>query len=361
MRMSKFNINIQKGRSRGAKSWDLPSWSNPLSMGVMPLFVCVSNHLLPVGTAFIISKEIVLVASAEHALPQELRNHIRRQLLCKKDRLPEDYALDDISLYVLHNRPRVQSSFADWALWPLESVSVAQPSDIIISCPKLASSIQTLSFPLSFEVPQKDETVWCIGYTDFQYPTGGIPLEKVCANNFDWDSSYQHKLRVVEGRVQRVFTEKFTNGYVEGPCFSIDSEIFHGQSGGPVLNSKGFVCGVNCASASNFFGHPASLISLFYPLMLTPIKCGLQMGPVRLDFTHPFCHFIGTGSIETDGSERLVHVLKEEDGSVRVGPLVYKEKSDGVINDFDTFIYGREPRLESRSVYVLRRDKSQAD
>jgi S1-C subfamily serine protease len=94
----------------------------------------------------------------------------------------------------------------------------------------------------------------------------------------DWQSHYRHKFLAVEGTMRHIFTQGFAPGYFRGACFEIDAEVRPGMSGGPVFNEHGYVCGIISATASDLLARPSSLISLFYPALMTEVKFGAQMG-----------------------------------------------------------------------------------
>lgn len=213
-----------------------------------------------------------------------------------------------------------------------------------------------LSFPLSFDIPMRNERLWSIGYTAFKYPKDGIPMKEVVDGKFNWQRDYGHKLRVVEAKVKRIFCQKFANGFVGGPCFSISREIFHGQSGGPTINPEGFVKGINSAGASTFFQEPVSLISLLYPLLLHPIRFGAQSGPVRINAKQTFLDQISNGFIRTDGSEENLHLdeLEHPKGPI-IGGRFPKKMKPFVHDDFQSFQKGLTATTITGPVFRLRK------
>ncbi|WP_338693198.1 hypothetical protein V5279_43340 [Bradyrhizobium sp. 26S5] len=237
----------------------------------------------------------------------------------------------------------------------MENVQGAPPTDVVIGYPQFQTEAPSMVNRLSFDLPIIGEKVWSVGYCEFKYPEHGIPLAAVRSGAFDWEHDYSHKLVVVEGFVQRIFTQRFANGFVEGPCFTIDAEIAHAQSGGPVLTSDGVIRGINSAGATTFLNQPGSIISLFYPLLFMQLRFGAQMGIVRLNATRPLIDLIGQGTIPTDGSETRVAVGHDATtGRFYVNPRVEKSVATYVHDDFAGYQAGKLATQESRPFYRLR-------
>jgi hypothetical protein len=351
----KFTINIEETRRNGESIWDLPPWGHPISAGVMPVLISWENRLFPIGTAFTIAKGISLAATAHHVIDEAISRHRHADRLRRMERLPQNYHLDDVGIYLLHQVLDDSGDRIDFALWPIEHYSAAMPTDVGLCSLKFAPGIPMLIPPLSFGVPAQGERIRCVGYTDFKYPEGGIPLDEVRSGSFDWLRDYGHRLVVVEGFVRQAFSKEFATSYLSGPSFAMSSEIFPAQSGGPAFNSKGYVCGVNSASATSFFNEPASLISLLFPLLGTDVTFGAELGAMRMKVTKPFLEIVGQGGTTTDGTEELIH-FSEEDGELRVGPLVASENVASTHETFSHFQDGVESGREDGSVWVLRKN-----
>ena len=243
----------------------------------------------------------------------------------------------------------------EFTLWPLESVDAGPPTDVVFAFPKFRSGFPTLVNRLSFDIPPIGELVWSIGYTGFKWPDGGIPIDAVRNGTFDWHNSYGHRLVVVEGTVQRIFTQRFARGYLEGACFSFDAEIHHAQSGGPVISLDGIVRGVNSAGATQFFDHPASLASLLHPFLFSTLRFGVQMGPVRINATHRLIDLIAQGTISTDGSEENVSISQDHNtGHPAVNPRAAVAMSDYIHDDFKSFQQSRKATTKTGTIYRIR-------
>ncbi len=356
MHSQSVTIEIEKYRNDpSSEQWELPAWGHPISQGVLPLFITFEDHLVPAGTAFTIGRGVAFVVSAGHNIREAFKKEERLRHLLSSRELPESLDLRHAGISVLYHRPNENGGIS-LTIWPLETVAAAPPTDVVFGFPEFQTNFPTLVHRLSFDLPPIGEKVWSIGYADFKFPPDGIPLEKVRNGTFDWKGDYSHKLLVVEGFVERIFTQKFAAGFIEGACFTFDAEISHGQSGGPVLSSEGVVCGINSAGASDFFARPASIASLLYPLLFIKLHFGATMGPVRMNGVRPLIDLIGQGFIPTDGSEERVGIGTDQaDGSFVVHPQADKATSDYVHDDFRGFQEGRKATKETRPAFRLRK------
>lgn len=270
-----------------------------------------------------------------------------------------------MGLALLHSR-WVDKEKLQCNIWPLEGAyggqatppggtSVKKPTDIVFGFPQLQQLFSYAPLKICFAVPRIGSKIICIGYAGTEVPGGGISIEEIRSGKIqDWFSCYKHSLRAVQGRVMQVFTQGFTEGYLRGGCFSIDCEVEPGQSGGPVFNEHGYVCGVISAGATNFFNKPASLVSLFFPTLMTIIKFGGSMGQNRFDVSSPLWELVSNGSMETDGSEKMVTIVPDGD-SWRIGIAIHKDDSASVFDDFNGYQENRTATKETAEVFGLRR------
>ncbi|MDD2997558.1 MAG: hypothetical protein PHV05_00775 [Candidatus Riflebacteria bacterium] len=331
----KIKLDLQAGRPENSSSWDLPVWGHPLSMGVFPLFAVanVTNNaqLIPVGSSFCISNKIGVLVTAEHNIRESLNHHWKGSNLLQRDQLPESFELNDMGLAVFHHSKTGDNTYSA-NVWPLESLHGAQPTDVIYGFPKFQTQFPILSFPVSFAVPRIGSKITCVGYID-SLPKNGISIDSLKVN---WSEVYSHKFRAVEGRVTRIFTQRFTNGYLKGPCIVIDVDLPHGMSGGPAFNEQGHICGVVSAGASMYFNAPAGIVSLLYPTLLTRIEFGLEVGAVRVNAKQTVRDLVAQGAIHTDGSENLF-ISTLEEGKTIINPMIHKEDRSFVHNDFSGY------------------------
>jgi len=349
--MSGIRINIEEGRNPADKGWDLPPWGHPLAQGIFPLFVEIDAHLFPIGTAFSVGKKMRFLMTAEHTIGEAVKCDPYLDRLRNEGKLPAKADLQHARLRVLYQRKRAEGGI-EFMMWPIEHVDGAPPTDVVFAFPKFVEGYPTIAFPLTFGLPEIGARVFSAGYTNVRVPEGGLPLDEIRAGTFDW-SNYSHRFHVMEGRVERIFTQCFARGYLDGPCFVFDGEIPHGLSGGPVFTNETLVLGVNSAGATQFFGEPKSLASLLYPLLPIKLSAGLQEGAVRLSARIPLIDLIAQGSMTTDGSEQSVGIVPEGDDSFVVSPVCKEGTLAFVHDDYRGFQDGKSATI-SETLYRLR-------
>ncbi len=326
------NINVRDFQSPGEVEWDLPSWNHPLAQGIMPLCAIVNQHLIPIGTAVIISK-LGVIATAAHVISEALRNDptVHKEVL--KGNCEKEHQVKHVQLAVLHHR-MISSETTQFNIWPLENVQIAHPTDLAFGFLKVQQSFQYMSFTLSPAAPRIGETVFSLGYCDNQFPEDGIPLQEIKNSTFNWNENFSHLFHVSEGKVKALFVRRFAQGYADGPCFLMDSNVRHGQSGGPVFNSYGNICGINLGGASVITNEQNSLASLIYPALTIKLSFTLQLAKqFTFNAQSPLISLVSSGGIKTDGSERLTNISGEDD-KFRISPLIHR---DDKINTFDDF------------------------
>jgi hypothetical protein len=361
MPIKNVTIPIEKYRTdASSRRWELPPWGHPFGQGIFPLCITFNNHLHPVGTAFSIGRGVTFIASAAHNIRETWSYEARLTHLLTARDLPKAVELKEAGICVLYHRPN-NAGGMEITLWPLENVQGAPPTDVVFGFPQFQGDFPTLVNRLSFDLPTVGEKIWSVGYADFCCSKGGIPLAAVRDGSFNWERDYAHKLLVVEGFVERIFTQRFAKGFVEGPCFTFDAEIAHAQSGGPILSPDGTLRGINSAGASHFFDRPTSIGSLFFPLLFIDLKFGAQIGPIRLNATRPLADMIGQGIIPTDGSEERVGVGQDQaTGSLFVNPRSLKTMAPFVHDDFAGFQAGKTATRDTRETYRLKRRDTDA-
>ncbi len=359
--MKTTSVTIDIGQYRTdpeQRRWELPSWGHPLSQGVLPLFISHDDHLVPIGTAFTIGRGLCFAVSAAHNVREAWKREQRLNHLLFTEKLRASVELREAGFSLLHQRS-TEGGIA-FSFWPLETVEAAPPSDLVIGYPQFQSEFPTLVNRLSFDVPEIGRSVWSIGYTEMK--PDRIPLADLSSGKFNLMRDYSHKLTVVEGTVQRIFTQKFASGFVEGACFAFDEEISPGQSGGPVMTTDGVVVGVNSATATAFFDQPTSVASLLYPMLFHQLRFGLTMGPVRMNASRPLIDLIAEGRIPTDGSEERIAVCRDDaTGALSVSPRSPVATTQFVHDDFASFKAGRGATQQKKAIYRLRRVISEED
>jgi hypothetical protein len=355
--MQNVFINVYDYRADPTqRTWDLPSWGHPLSQLALPLFVQAEGRYLPIGTAFWIGPKVQFIVTAMHNIHEAIRFERRFERLLAAGELPASVSLKRAGLGVLH-QDEVTGTNARFSLIPVRTINGGPPGDVAFGHPEFGSGRPVLSLPLSFDPPRIGERVWSLGYTDFE-PRDGIPVDAAWDGSFDWARDYRHRFVVTEGRVERIFTQRFDRGYCRAPCFSFDNAISHGQSGGPVISERGLTVGIN-SCVPDRFDRPTSLGSMLYPLLLTGIEFGATMGggnfTLNMKAPRLLVDLVTAGVISSDGSEKHVHIHRSEDGEgIAVGPRIPVEDCDFVHEDFQGFQDQRPALPITGEIYRLK-------
>lgn len=343
------------------RSWDLPPWGHDASMMVMPLFVSVDERMIPIGSAYSVGGGLGFVMSASHNIMDAMSREPLFDRVRTAGHLSGAISLSSVGLSVLHQRPK-GAGRVDLSFLPLKSIEGAPPTDIVIGFSEVPEGTPSLSIPLSFAIPDRGETVWSLGYCDFKYPDGGIPIDAVRNGTFDWQNDYSHSFRVVEATVEAAFTGRFAAGFVDGPCFVFDETIAHGMSGGPVLSETGLLVGLNSAGAETFFERPMSIASMLYPLILTNVRFGRTFGPLTMNAIRPLIELIGQGIIRTDGSEERIGISDLDDPDARAIHAMAPVDADAIFEDFAAYRDGRRaPSVDTPMHHFVRRPVAAAD
>jgi hypothetical protein len=351
------STDIEAAREPGRNTWEIPTWGHPLALGVYPLFVTRDRRLIPIGTAFCISKLGVSV-TALHNISESFRRHWHGEFLCQMDSIPAHYTFGDIGMAVFHHQVLPGAKLSG-NIWSLESIDGVPPTDAGYIFPQFRGSFPYLPLPISFTVPRIGARVVCVGFSDLSAPDNGLSLDDIECGRINLLDAYEHRFLAVEGRVTRIFTRRFTNGFVGGPCYTIDAEINQAMCGGPVFSENGYVCGFISAGATNFFGEPTSIISLLYPSLVMNIRFGGQIGPVRINSNRRLIELIAQGAVTTDGSENLV-TIRPESCELFLGSAIYGEDA-GCYDDLSDLREGRHATGESKEVFRFSHGLRQKD
>src|SRR5918992_5324451 len=281
--LESVSLDLSEAKHIGENLWELPPWHTYWGRFVYPLLVANSHRrLFPLGTAFAFSN-LDPFLTARHNLEGALRKHhpkaeqfVQKGIVAARS----GGVLDHAYLAILSQGPNPGLNDVSLDLRLFNSIHAALPTDLLVGNmlnDDRFAWVPTLTPLITFAPPRIGETVRCIGYTDMKVPEEGLPIDDIREYRLNPYEAYSHRLIVAVGRVTNIFIERFTQGFVEGPCFTIDVEIPQGLSGGPILRSDGAVCGVVYSGASIFFNSPTSIGSFLYPIFLLRLSFGISM------------------------------------------------------------------------------------
>lgn len=358
-----LDFGLDAFRTGEERTWELPAWGHPLSLGVFPLLVEESeSELRTIGTAFNIGRAGIL-ATAGHLLVEESLKRDRRGLrLLHEPWFPKSLELSEYGnhgLYILYSLAGHEQLHV--RLLPIQKASgilTVTPerrrvADLAFVAPDFPRELPRRCLPITFRVPRIGSTIRCIGYCKSSDDHENvISLEDLREERIrDWLSYYKHRFCVVEGVVREIFTQGFAPNFVSSACFSIDVETENGLSGGPVFDENGYVCGVVSAGASLYFSQPSSssLVSLFYPSFMTSINAVHSMAAnFQFTISLPLSELVARQSIRTDGSEELVTLVPEGE-EWRVGIEIHKDDANSVFDNLEGFQENRTASLATGS------------
>jgi hypothetical protein len=332
------STDIEALRKPGNNIWEIPTWGHPLALGVYPLFIKKDRHLIPVGTTFCISKLGVAMTSSEN-IRESVRRHYCSNFISDGKKISVHSAMSEIEMAVFHHQSLPGGIFSGNIL-NLKCVDEASPTDICYVIPRFQSGFLYLQLPLSFAVPRIGSRVICVGYSKPSLLDAGFFLNDIKYRCTDLLSIYERRFLATEARVTHIFTNWFTHEFIGGPCFIIDAEIEQGMIGGPVFSEDGYVCGIISAASTNFFGKPASIVSLLYPALGMNVKFGGDIGSLRINSNRRLTELIARGVVITDNSENLVtkHII---DGQITLNPVIHGEDTACIYDDFPAFQKGQ--------------------
>jgi hypothetical protein len=319
-------------------------------------------HLFPLGTAFNFSK-FNHIFTARHCIEEGLKQHhpdgnrFAHKGLEAARTFPK---LKHTQLAVVSQGPNPKRGDVSLDIRRINSIHAAPPTDLVIGSILSDESalVPSLDPVISFAPPRIGETVRCVGYCDSRVPEGGLSLAEMIAGSLNPYDCFSHRLVAIEGRVKHIFLRGLSSGFATGPCFTIDVEVPHGLSGGPIFNSSGAICGAIYTGASMFFGAPTTVGALFYPIFLLRLSFGISMAHGRFNLTatdRPLADLVSTNMIRTDGAEEEQLHFSSDDKEVRIGASFAKEDRPYIFDDFSAYQDGRPaPSLETRRVKVFK-------
>lgn len=341
------STDIEVLRKPGNNIWEIPTWGHPLALGVYPLFIKEDRNLIPVGTTFCVSKLGVAMTSSEN-IHESVRRHCCSNFLSDGKKLSVHSAMRELKMAVFHHQSLPGGIFSG-SVPNLECFDEASPTDICYVIPRFQRGFLYLQLPLSFAVPRIGSRVICVGYSKPSVPDAGFSLDDIKCRRTDLLSIYERRFLATEASVTHIFTKRFTHEFIGGPCIIIDAEIGQGMIGGPVFSEHGYVCGIISAASTNFFGKPASIVSLLYPALGMNVKFGGDIGSLRINANRRLTELITQGIVITDGSENIV-MRHTADGQVTLNSVIHGEDTACIYDDFLSFQKGRHSTEEQGDI-----------
>jgi hypothetical protein len=343
------SLNFSEARQVADRKWELPPWHTLWGRAVFPLMIAdKEGHLFPLGTAFSFSS-LNHVFTARHSIEGGLSQHHP-----SKDRFIRDGleaarrsgTIDHTQFAIVSQGPNPKRGGVSFDVRGFSSIHAAPPTDLVIGNFLSDESVlvPTIVPRITFAPPRIGEVVRCVGYCDSAVPEVGLSVDEIKSGRLNPYTEFSHRLVAIEGEVKNFFIDGLSSSFAAGPCFTIDAEVPHGLSGGPVFNSNGAICGAVYSGASMFFGEPTTVCALFYPIFLLRLSFGISMANGRFRITateRPVAELVATQAIRTDGAEeKLLHLTPDEAG-VRVGVAFDKDDTAFIFENFEAFQAGK--------------------
>lgn len=340
-----ISLDLRAATQLGEREWELPTWNSFWGRAIYPFLVSNrQRHLFPLGTAFGFSS-LNHVMTARHNVEDGLRKHqpdvnkfIRKGLKAVRNR----GELRHTHFVVLSQGPHPNTGIS-LELRSFASIHAAPPTDLLVGniITDRETAVPAIEPTISFAPPRIGEKVLCVGYADISVPEAGLPVDEIDAGNSDFYELYSHRFLVYEARVKNIFLKGLSKGFVSGPCFTIDTDVPHGLSGGPIFRrDSGAVCGVVYSGASNFFDSPTTVGALLYPIFLLRLNFGTVSDDGRFSFTvkdTPVADLVERQAIRTDGAEESRLHFTPEGAKVRIGATFHEDDLEFIFDNLNSF------------------------
>jgi hypothetical protein len=343
------NLNFSEASQVAERVWELPPWHTWWGRAVYPLMIASKEgYLFPLGTAFSFSK-LNHVFTARHSIEGGLRQHHPNKDRFIRDGLEaarRSGTIDHTQFAIVSQGPNPERGNVSFDVRGFHSIHAAPPTDLVIGnfLSDDSALVPTLVPTITFAPPRIGEIVRCVGYCNSVVPENGLSVDEIRSGRLDPCKELGHRLLVVDGRVKNIFINGLSSSFVQGPCFTIDAEVPHGLSGGPIFNSNGAVCGAVYSGSSMFFDEPTTVGALFYPIFLLRLSFGVSMAGGRFTFRateRPIAELVATQAIRTDGAEENQLHFTPEEGGTRVGAAFHKDDAAFIFEDFESFQAGK--------------------
>ena len=226
----------------------------------MPIFTIVDGRLMPLGTAFIIAPNGLLM-TARHVVEAAYATRTRR--------MGETASFTIITkLYVLYrnNDPGGLPGTTHGGLWPITQIWCSNETDIALCWLwPLFKGEEPVNYPslrLSPGLPNVGQKVLGLGYHAMEAAVSNDSAGVMVVD-------YSEELAHASGVIIEIHPRRRDSAMLRFPCFRTDARFESGMSGGPVFNEVGYVCGVICSSMAPIEDDPCyiSYASLLWIMM----------------------------------------------------------------------------------------------
>lgn len=328
--MTVANIRDVVKYRKGKDIWLLPNWRHSLANRVFPLLTYSEGQLRQIGSGFMISR-LGIYFTAQHVI-DELYEYKQSDCLTSqnpriKSRLGNTKAgtKEASPLMGVTIQHRTSVSKGRVAVGDAGTLVAIEPTDLGIvtlqnTHPNDGKQHVWDSLPLSPMIPKIGETVYCVGYTNDQAVLDFSVDDFQKFRRLDIMNKLRPNFVVSSGEVTEVYTEKYASKFGEGPCFQIACQLQGGQSGGPVINSSGYVCGIN--SSTSFADENSCIAAAIWPSLARPFNLHRNIAKKhKTPITVSLLQLADKGFIDMDDSLKNRVEYRGANGIIEIMPL----------------------------------------
>jgi hypothetical protein len=276
---------------------------------VMPIFAEDGENIVSIGTGFVVGGNQLLMTAA----------HVVKDAIGRGRRVlgPDGKWIDASGLYALYvssekHDARVEHYLG--GLLPIDHVWCNDLLDIGLCWLRLpiinGKPIRILRMRLSPGLPKLGDSITAFGYHGLSEPLQ-------TDNDGKRVLPYESKGSFSTGKIVDIHEMHRDSAMLSFPCFRTTARFDAGMSGGPVVNSKGNVCGVVCAgSGCSGDGTYSSYASLLWLAMGCTINIApSEDAPIE---SRTLMELVPSGFVMTDGTETQVSVKRAPSGEIEV-------------------------------------------
>ncbi len=228
-----FDKFLEQPIAEGCKELESPTpLASELIQSIWPIIGRADGEWKAPGTAFVISKG-GLMLTARHVIPKTWPQRSSGRLECDGPFL---------ALYMgATNTPSAKPR-----LFFIDEVTYGVSDDVAVCQLRAADKLGPFDFvPLKLRPvpPEVGEEMLAFGYD-------GLKVMPDAEAEDQLGIKAEARGHFVSGPVNAVHWPRKTNGLSTFPCFDFSASMHSGMSGGPVIDEKGFVCGVMSHSPS---------------------------------------------------------------------------------------------------------------